>query len=82
MRSSTANRERNVAFSPLVSLERIFCFGRVFGFPVCKNLSVNSVNLGSRRQAVGIERCKLGEDRFQDASDQVMDRLGYVLVEG
>jgi hypothetical protein len=53
-----------------------------FGHSTTKNLSVNSANLGSRRQTVGIERCKLGEDRFQDASDQVMDRLGYVLGEG
>ncbi len=47
-----------------------------------KNLSVISVKLGSRRQIGRIERCELGEDRFQDASDQVMDCFGCVLGQG
>jgi hypothetical protein len=46
------------------------CRGRYV--PRCyesKSLSVNSVDLGSRWQTARIERCKLGKDTFQDASD-------------
>jgi hypothetical protein len=46
-----------------------------------KNLSVISDNLGSRRHPAGIARYKLGENIFQDASDQVVDCLGCVLGE-
>jgi hypothetical protein len=38
-------------------------------FALAKSLSVNSVDLGSRWQTARIERCKLGKDTFQDASD-------------
>jgi hypothetical protein len=46
-----------------------------------KILSVNSDDLGSRWQSAPIERLKLGEDIFQDASDQVMDCFRCVLGE-
>jgi hypothetical protein len=47
-----------------------------------KNLSVNSDDLGTRWSGACIARGNMGEDTFQDASDQVMDCLGCVLGEG
>ena len=38
----------------------------------CKNLSVNSDELGTRRQIAGSRGCKLGEDTVQDGTDQIV----------
>jgi hypothetical protein len=50
--------------------------------PGSKNLSVNSIELDTRRQIARSRGCKLGEDNLQDGADQVVDGIRPVVGEG